>query len=124
MSKPEKHICYGMTMEEGSNFFLFLTMNKSRACFKYIFRKSKSADSTKVEKALPNKLLQHDDMQFWKEIKDLKNDRSCVSTTVNNVTGSKNITDMWKQHFDSLLNSSAVTSKTSRVLNTIKKSDM
>ena len=71
-----------------------------------------------------NKLLQHDHIQFWKEIKHVKKVRSSVAATANNVTGSKNITYMWKQHFDSLLNSSVDTSKKSHVLNTVKKSDM
>ena len=89
MSKLGKRICYGLKMEEESKFFLFLTMNKSRAYSKYIVRKCKSADSTKVADALANKLLQHDDIQFWKEIKHVKNVRSSVAATVNNVTGSK-----------------------------------
>jgi exonuclease III len=103
---------------------LFEAMKKSRAYFKHVFRQCKSADSNKSADALANKLLHKDDKQFWKEIKKINNDKFSVATSINSVTGCKNITNMWKTHFESVLNSSVDTSNKCHVLNTLRSSDM
>ena len=103
---------------------LFDSMKKSRAYFKYVFRKCKSADSTKMADALANKLLYKDDKQFWKELSRINNDKCSIATTVNNTSGPQNITAMWKQHFEGLLNSSVDTSVKDDVTCTLKNDDL
>jgi len=103
---------------------IYENMKKNRAYFKYVFRKCNASNNRMVADSLANKLLSKNDKQFWKEIKKVNTDKKCVADTVNNVRGRQNITDMWKNHFESLLNSSSDTRKRSHVLNTLKSSDM
>ena len=104
--------------------FLFNNMNKTRAYFKYVFRKCKSADSIKLADALANKLLVNDDKQFWKEISRVNNDKAAVATTIGDKTGPENVTKMWKDHFEGILNSSTDVSKKNSVLNTVSTGDL
>ena len=55
----------------------------------------------------------NDDRLFWKEIQRVKKAKSTpLATTVNTVTGSKAITDMWHKHFkDPLSPSKDISSK-------------
>ena len=48
--------------------------------------------------------------QFWGGDQE-NSGKHCVAYMVNNVRGKTNITDMWKNHFNRLLNSSCDNSK-------------
>ena len=103
---------------------LFESMKRHRAYFKYVLRSCKSADCSKQADSLANKLLLKDDKNFWKEIKNINNNSNSFATSVNNATGCKNITDMWKNHYNGVLNSTIDTSKKSHVMDTIMSGDL
>ena len=90
--------------------------------FKYIFRKCKTSNTRKVVDSLANNLFSKNERPFWKEIKKVNSDKKWVAVLANNCRGEKNITDMWKNHFDRLLNSACDNRNRSQslVLNTLK----
>jgi len=96
--------------------YLFDEMKKSRAYFKFVMRTCKREGSKKSADSLASKLLCKSDKLFWKEIKNINQSNVPVAATIDSVTGAKNITNMWQQHFKSLLNSSSDTSKKGHVL--------
>ena len=103
---------------------LFENMKKSKAYFKYVFRKCKASSNKKDADSLANKLLVRNDKEFWKEIKKLNQSNMCVADTVNGVRGKHNIAHMWKDHYKSLLNSSKDFNKKEYVLQALKYKDM
>ena len=90
--------------------FLFSNMKKTRAQFKRTLRSCKKDTSRASADVLANSLLQKNDRAFWTEIKKINNASTPLATTVNGVTGSRAITDMWQDYFQKLLNSSKDTS--------------
>ena len=103
---------------------LFDNMKKSRAYFKYVFRKCKASNNKKDADSLANKLLSKNETEFWKEIKKMNQGNMCVADTVNGVRGKQDIAYMWKDHFKGLLNSSKDTSKKEYVVHSIRNNDM
>ena len=65
-----------------------------------------------MAKTLANK----DHVSFWKHVSKINKVRTPLPSNVNAVTGSDNITDMWSNHYQSLLNSIKNESKKSCVL--------
>ena len=61
---------------------------------------------------------------FIGEIKKLGTNKCEPAATINKVTGSKNITDMWCNHYEELLNSSTDNSAKSYVIDCIDKSTL
>ena len=98
---------------------LFDSMKRSRAYFKYALRKCKCANCNKSADMLASTLLTKDDKHFWKEVKKVNSDSGCIPNTVNNVTGARNITGMWKDHYENIFNSSTDTSFKNIVENVI-----
>ena len=55
--------------------------------------------------SLAKKLLNKDSRHFWKEIKKFKgNDSNTLAFTIDNVSGEKEICDLWKDHYKNVLN--------------------
>ena len=79
----------------------------SRAQFKYALRpfrlEERSITSTKL--AYHMQSLEFND--FWKEIRKQNKAKSALSNCVAGVTGETAIADMWRNHYEELLNSSA-----------------
>ena len=90
-------------------------MKRSRAQFKRALRQCRNDTSTTTANSLANKLLAKDDKSFWKEISKANNRDTPLASTVNGVSGSDNISSMWKEHFEDLLNSSKDTTSKSFV---------
>lgn len=103
---------------------LFDNMKKSRAYFKCLFRKCKRDSNVKSADSLANKLLSKNDRDFWKEIKSINNNKMVISDTVNNVSGEVNISNMWRDHFKDILNSSKDQSLKSKVLGALDYNEM
>ena len=59
------------------------------------------------------------DKEFWKEIKKINNDK-IVPNVVNNSSGKENISNMWKDHFREIFNSSKEFSMKSVALDKLK----
>lgn len=92
------------------NGYLFDTMKRSRATFKYALRKCKANDSRAKADNLAIKFLKKDSKSFWNEIKRINgNDKSYLASTVNGVSGNSNVATMWHDYYKKLLNSSADT---------------
>ena len=53
---------------------------------------------------LPKKLLCKNDKAFWKEIKLMNNSKLSLPNVIDGVTGSNNIVNMWKSHYEDLFN--------------------
>ena len=86
-------------------------------------RYCKSIESRARADALAKKLLQKDDVSFWKEIKKLTSaSGNIVANTVDNVTGEKEIAAMWQHHYEQLLNSNKDTSHKSVVETALENS--
>ena len=82
-------------------------MRAKRAQFKSVVRKCKEVREQKDSDRLSQKMLRGDSESFWKEIKRI-NARSklvSVAETVDRKSGTNDISAMWKDHFQKLLNS-------------------
>ena len=97
----------------------FNAMQQSRSYFKYVVRKCKQDKNRATADKLAEKLLGKSDKLFWSEIKKMNRGNTPVVSTVNGVTGSKNIAEMWKKHFETLLNSSKNVDKKNEVLDAV-----
>ena len=53
---------------------------------------------------LKKKLLCKNDKAFWKEIKQMNNSKLSLPNAIDEVTGSNNIVNMWKSHYEDLFN--------------------
>ena len=87
---------------------LLYNMRTSRARFKQALRQCKADKSRHTSDKLANKFLRQDKRSFWKEIKKItKQDHKCVQAeTIEGQSGVEAITEMWHDHFSTLLNSS------------------
>ena len=85
---------------------LFICMKTSRAHFKLCLRRCKAMESRAQADSLARKLLGTQSKQFWNEIKKLNGGNSIpLAFTVDNITGQKDISSMWKDHYKGILNS-------------------
>ena len=104
---------------------IWFMMKKTRAYFKYALRYTKSNQDRIIADNLANKLLCKNSKDFWKEIKKYNNNKSEIATTVNNVTGIHNITNMWQNHYKELLNSCSIDNNSrNNILQNVKDCDM
>jgi exonuclease III len=96
-------------------------MNKTRARFKHCLRYCRSIEDKARADAIARKFLLKDNVSFWKDVKKLRNVGSDVlASTVGGVTGEKNISSMWQDHYSKLLNSNDDVTHRSYVEHAIK----
>jgi hypothetical protein len=99
----------------------FMLMSQSRAQFKRAMRRCKSNDDRKTSDTLATKMLKQDTKDFWKAIKTTNHSSIKVqATTINDTTGKDNICNMWKAHYEELLNSARDTSKEADVVSALE----
>ena len=85
---------------------MYDNMRISKAHFKLNLRNCKADKDRTVADSLANNLLGKDSRTFWKEIQQIAgNKNTCPAQTIDGITGSQEICNMWKGHFTSLLNS-------------------
>ena len=53
---------------------------------------------------MARKLQQKDVLDFWKEVKIINNNKVPLPSNIDGVTGSPNIADLWKRHYEDLFN--------------------
>ena len=83
---------------------LFSCMKTLRAHFKLCLRRCKAMESRAQADSLARKLLCTQSKQFWTEIKKLNRGNFIpLAFTVDNVTGQKDISSMWKDHYKGIL---------------------
>ena len=70
-------------------------------------RQCRAHNETSKSDRLANQLLSKDDRQFWKEVNKLKGgSSSTLAFTIDDVSGQREICDLWKSHYEGILNSS------------------
>ena len=80
-------------------------MRTSRLRFKYALRQCQSNDEIMRADALARSLYCKDSVSFWKGVSGMNSSKVPLATKVGDSVGSKNIAQMWQDHFSALLNS-------------------
>ena len=80
-------------------------MRTSRLRFKYALRQCQNNDETMRADALARSLYCKDSVSFWKGVRGVNCNNIPLTTKVGVAVGSKNITQLWQDHFSTLLNS-------------------
>ena len=83
---------------------IYHNMRTSRAQFKYALRIAKRNEETARADALARDLYDKDLDEFWSSLRQLNRNSSLLSNCIDGVTGEKNISNYWKEHFYNLLN--------------------
>ena len=89
---------------------MFIDLSKafdtpSRLRFKYALRQCQSNDEIMRTDALARSLYCKDSVSFWKGVSGMNSSTVPLATKVGDSVGSKNIAQMWQDHFSALLNS-------------------
>lgn len=77
---------------------------KSKARFKYALRFIKNNENVLRKEALAKKLAGLNPEDFWREIKTINNCNTLLPCSIEGVSGSKEIVELWRKHFFDLLN--------------------
>lgn len=75
-----------------------------RAKCKYAIRFIKSNENLLRKESLANNLSQCNYKSFWKEVKQMKNCRTPLPTSIDGVSGGDAIAELWRKHFMDLFN--------------------
>jgi hypothetical protein len=95
-------------------------MKHTRSNFKLLLRKCRADSDRLSSDKLAQNLLANESKAFWDEVKKVsKSNTYAHATTINGISGKKNICHMWKDHFQGLLNSSRDVSKRASVTESI-----
>ena len=79
-------------------------MKTTRLRFKYTLRQCQAMEETARADALAKSLAEKDTMSFWKSIKNMNRKSIPLTQTIDGATGAEDISEMWKQHYSSILN--------------------
>ena len=85
---------------------IFRAMSTARARFKYALRQWRLDEQVIRSNKLANYMQCHDLNNFWKEIALRNKSKSTESNCIAGISGEKDIANLWKDHYCSLLNSS------------------
>ena len=78
--------------------------NRTKTRFKGAMRFIKNNEDTLKKDSLARKLLSKNDKEFWKEIRVMNSSNMPLQNVIDGVSGSVNIVDMWKSHYNDLFN--------------------
>ena len=82
----------------------FREMNCSRAKFKLALRFIKRHENQMRQDAIAEALCDESDGNFWREIKKVSRNDIPLPISIDDATGKKEVVDLWKNHFEQLLN--------------------
>ena len=82
----------------------FKEMSVSRARFKLALRFIKRNENQLKHDAIADALCEDGEVMFWKAIKKISPNNISLPTSIENATGKREIVNLWKDHFESLLN--------------------
>ena len=85
---------------------IYHAMRSSRARFKYALRQCKLDERLIVSEKLADHMKNHEINDFWKDIRNHSKSKSALSNCIDGVTGENAIADLWRDHYESLLNDS------------------
>ena len=81
------------------SIYIHTYIHTSRAQFKYALRIAKRNEETARADALARDLYDKDLDEFWSSVRQLNRNSSLLSNCIDGVTGEKNISNYWKEHF-------------------------
>jgi hypothetical protein len=79
-------------------------MRLSKAKFKYALRSCKNNEETLRANALAKKLMNKNDREFWRDVKNINNSRIQLPSSIDGVCGAEAISNMWLDHYGKLFN--------------------
>ena len=77
---------------------------QSKCRFKYALRFIKKHENDLRKEAIAKKFCDNNPRAMWKEINSVNNSKVPLPSTIDNVSGSKNIVKLWKSHYQSTFN--------------------
>lgn len=83
---------------------LYDRMKTSRAQFKYALRFIKRNEQAMRADSLAMKLADHNDRDFWREVKMLSNCKTPLPNNIDGAVGVENVCELWRKHYYSLFN--------------------
>ena len=81
-------------------------MRSFSARFKYALRQCKLDERLIVSKMLADHMKNHEINDFWKDIRKFSKSKFALSNCIDGVTGVNATADLWRDHYESLLNDS------------------
>ena len=87
------------------NGSIYHAMRSSRARFKYAFRQCKLNKRLIVSKELADHIKNYEINDFWKDIRKHSKSKSALSNCIG-ITKENAIANLWRDHYESLLNNS------------------
>ena len=79
-------------------------MKTTRARFKQSLRHCRAVEDRAKADAIARKFIRKDTNDFWKEVKKMTKTDSIRALSIDSVTGDNNICNLWKNHYEKLLN--------------------
>ena len=104
----EARCAYRDWMADGKPRFgySFYHMQKTRASFKLALRYCRQNEEQLRADICASNLSKKDPVKFWQSVKKISNSKATkYASTINGVSGEKDITEMWKNYFQHLYNS-------------------
>ena len=98
-------------------------MRRSRLSFKYALRQCRVHEEQIKADKLANDLKNKDSVSFWKAVSRTSKVNTPLPENVNGACGSTNVVNMWKQHYEMLLNCVTTDINKSYVLSKINKTN-
>ena len=81
-------------------------MRSSCARFKYALRQCRYNERQIASEKLANHMKDHELNDFWKDVRKHSKSISALSNCIDGVTGETAIADLWRNHYQELLNDS------------------
>ena len=84
--------------------YVYNMYRKSKYYFKYSLRMCKKNEQQDKADKIAAELSQKDYNNFWKSINNCNTKNMCNANNIDGITGENNIAGVWKNHFETLLN--------------------
>ena len=81
------------------HWYVYEAMRRTKSQFKYALRQCERSEAGR----LAGYLLQHDVVDFWKNVKNLTSNKASRSTCIDAIVGEQNIADYWRSHYEGRL---------------------
>lgn len=95
----------------------------NQARFKYTLRACRALTEQYEADALAKANLDKDCNEFWKQVNSIGKSKPAVASCIDGKTGDENITEMWKEHYDTILNSISNTDDDEKLNDAIRNVD-
>ena len=85
---------------------IYHDMRSSRARFEYALRQCRYNERQFASEKLANHMKDHELNDFWKDVRKHSKSKSALPNCINGVTRETAIADLWRNHYQELLNDS------------------